>query len=168
MWATVDLHVLQAGSANTLRIIGTGAGGGSIGFLLPKSAQPIAVSSPTSSKKAGKKAAKKAATKTPATMAATLDGIVLRQPTNQMIKALNDSLPNEADKLDLTRFYTLDKEAKGGGSLSGIKIPKAGLRAAVLLTAPAKDNSFDTFSVVQEEDGKMVGGGTYVLRAAKQ
>jgi len=77
-------------------------------------------------------------------------------------------LPNEAGKLDLTRLYTLDKEARGSGEMHGVKIPKAGLRAAVLLTSPAKANSYDTFSVVQEEDGKIVGGSTYVIVASTQ
>ncbi len=92
----------------------------------------------------------------------------MRKPTDQMLKLLGERLPNEVEKLDLTRLYTLDKEAKEGGSVSGIKIPKDGLRVAVLLTTPTKANTFDTFSVVQEEDGKIVGGSTYVVRASKQ
>ena len=58
--------------------------------------------------------------------------------------------------------------AKGGGTISEIKVSKQGLRTGVLLTAPTKENTFDTFSVVQEVDGKVVGGSTYVVRASKQ
>ena len=83
-----------------------------------------------------------------------------------MIKSLKERLPDLAGKLDLTRLYSLNKEAKGGG-ISGVKIPKGGLRAAVLLTSPTKANTYDTFSVIQEEDGKVVGGSTYVIVASK-
>jgi hypothetical protein len=115
--------------------------------LLPKTAQP-----PTAASK---------------TAADNKPGELLRtKPTDQMIKSLKARLPDLAGKLDLTRLYSLNKEAKGGG-ISGIKIPKAGLRAAVLLTSPTKANAYDTFSVVQEEDGKLVGGSTYVIVASK-
>lgn len=155
LWTTLDFHSLEA-VVGGIKIVGTGTSGGSIGFLLPKSAQPTKPSSSKASKK------------TAAANINKLEGVTERKPTEAMIKALKDRFPDEAGKLDLTRLYALDKDAKGGGSISGIKIPKAGLRAAVLLTAPNKNNAFDTFSVVQEEDGKIVGGSTYVVVAAKQ
>jgi hypothetical protein len=156
LWTTLDFHSLE-GATGGIKIIGTGVNGGSIGFLLPKSAQP---SAPSSSKSSKKSAAAPNINK--------LEGVTERKPTDQMIKALKERLPDEAGNLDTTRLYALDKDAKGGGSISGIKIPKAGLRAAVLLTAPANNKAFDTFSVVQEEDGKIVGGSTYVVVAMKQ
>jgi hypothetical protein len=121
---------------------------------LPKTAQPAAAS--------------KSSNKSAAAAAANLDGLILRKPTDQMIKSLKNLLPNDAANFDLTRLYDLDKEAKGGGVVSGIKIPKGGLRVAVLLTAPSKPDALGTFTVVQEEDGKIVGGSTYVVHAAKQ
>jgi hypothetical protein len=154
-WATLDFHSLL-GAGSVIKIVGTGAAGGSIGFVLPKSAQPTSAAGAKGSKKST------AATET------KLEGIVVRKLTDQMIKSLRERLPNEAGKRDLTRLYALDKDAKGGGSISGTKIPKEGLRAAVLLTAPAKVGDFDTFSVVQEEEGKIVGGSTYVILASKQ
>ncbi|MDX6530254.1 MAG: hypothetical protein QOH41_2544 [Blastocatellia bacterium] len=157
MWTTLDLFSLS-GAANSIRAIGVGQSDGGVGFLLPKTAQPAASS----------KSSKKAGTKSAAAAAANLDGLVLKKPTDQMIKSLKELLPNDAANLDVTRLYDLDKGAKGGGVVSGIKIPKAGLRVAVLLTAPSKADAADTFSVVQEEDGKIVGGSTYVVRAAKQ
>ena len=150
LWATLDFHRLQE-PTSVIKVVGTGASGGSIGFVLPKSAQPT----PTASKSSKAAAANK------------LEGFQERKPTEQMIKSLKERLPDDAGKLDLTRLYALDKDAKGGGSISGIKIPKAGLRAAVLLTAPTKDKAFETFSVVQEEDGTIVGGSTYVIVASK-
>jgi hypothetical protein len=150
LWTTLDFFspgVVTSG----IKIIGASVSGGTIGFLLPKAAQPTTA--------AGKSSKKGAA-------AARPGDLVRRKPTDQMIKSLKDRLPDLAGKLDLTRLYVLDKETKGGG-ISGVKIPKAGLRAAVLLTAPNKANAYDTFSVVQEEDGKVVGGSTYVIVASK-
>lgn len=155
LWATLDFHSLQGLSA--IRVIGTRESGAGLGFLLPKSVAPPAGT------KSSKKAAKKAAATAP-----KLDGFVVSKTTDQMIKSLKELLPNEAAKFDLTRLYALDKQAKGGGVIPGIKIPKNGLRAAVLLTAPTKTDTFATFSVVQEESGKVVGGSTFVLRASKQ
>jgi photosystem II stability/assembly factor-like uncharacterized protein len=151
LWSTLDLFAL-ASAANSLRVIGLGQSDGSLGFLLPKSAQPTA-----SSKGSAKGAA----------APANIDGLVLRKPSDLMIKQLKERLPNDADKFDLSRLYEVDKE-KGGGLVSGIKIPKEGVRVAVLLTAPTKNETFSTFSVVQEADGKIVGGSTYIVRATKQ
>jgi len=156
-WTTLDFYSLVGLSA--IRVIGTGESGAGVGFLLPKSVAPPAGT--TSSKKAGKKA-------TASAVLTKLDGFVVSKTTDQMIKSLKERLPNDAEKFDLTRLYALDKQAKGGGVIPGIKIPKDGLRAAVLLTAPTKADTFATFSVVQEEDGKIVGGSTYVLCASKQ
>jgi hypothetical protein len=38
----------------------------------------------------------------------------------------------------------------------------------MLLTAPTKANTYDTFSVIQEQDGKIIGGSTYVIVALKE
>jgi hypothetical protein len=154
-WSTLNFFSAQATTAS-FKIIGSGVNGGSIGFLLPKAVKPPA-------------AVLKSSKKGLATAASTskLDSVVLRKPTDVMIKSLKERLPDEAGKLDLTRLYALDKNARGGGVISGINIPKGGVRAAVLLTAPAKAGGFDTFSVVQEENGKIVGGSTYVIRASK-
>jgi hypothetical protein len=161
MWTTLDFNATETGKLSAIRVIGTGLEKGSLGFLLPKAAQP---SASKSSKKAGaKKAAKKGAA---AALQIKLEGIVLRKASDQMVKSLKERLPEEADKYDVSRLYTLDK-GKGGGKLSDVKIPKAGLRAAILLTAPAQGTDFETFSVVQEEDGEIVGGSTYVIQPVK-
>jgi hypothetical protein len=152
LWTTLDFFSLS-GLTSGIKIVGTSASGGTVGFLLPKAAQPATTTAGKTSKKG-------------AAVAAEPGGLLRRKLTDQMIKSLKERLPDIAGKLDLTRLYTLDKGAKGGG-ISGVKIPKAGLRAAVVLTAPTKANTYDTFSVVQEEDGKVVGGSTYVIVASK-
>ena len=150
-WTTLDFFSL-GGATSGIKILRASANGGGVGFLLPKTAQPTTAASKTSKKGAA---------------ADNKPGDLLRsKPTDQMIKSLKARLPDLAGKLDLTRLYSLNKEAKGGG-ISGVKIPKAGLRAAVLLTSPTKANAYDTFSVVQEQDGKLVGGSTYVIVASK-
>ncbi|HMJ26524.1 MAG TPA: hypothetical protein VK475_11870, partial [Pyrinomonadaceae bacterium] len=95
-----------------------------------------------------------------------VDGLTFKKAPDLMIKSLKERLPNDADKYAVSRLYELDK-TKGGGTLSGIKVPKEGLRVAVLLTAPTKTDAVSTFSVVQEVDGQLVGGSTYVVRALK-
>jgi hypothetical protein len=60
----------------------------------------------------------------------------------------------------------LNKEAKGGG-ISGVKIPKAGLRAAVLLNISDEDERVRHFLSHTGGDGKLVGGSTYVIVASK-
>lgn len=151
-WTALDFFS-PSGATNGIRVLGTSASGGTISFLLPKGAQPT-----TSASKSSKKAA--AAENKPGEL-------LRRKPTDQMIKSLKERLPDVANKLDLTRLYSLNPEVKGGGGISGVKIPEAGMRAAVLLTAPTKANAYDTFSVVQDEDGKIVGGSTYVIVASK-
>jgi hypothetical protein len=60
--------------------------------------------------------------------------------------------------------------AKGerGGKLVSIKTPKAGLSALLVLGSPARSKGVATFSVVQEEESRVVGGNTFVLRAQRQ
>ncbi|MBD0325975.1 MAG: hypothetical protein ICV68_06075, partial [Pyrinomonadaceae bacterium] len=158
-WATLDFNATEPGKLSAIRIIVTGLEKGSLGFLLPKSAQMAASKS---SKKAGtKKAAKKSMAAAP-----KIEGIVVRKASEQVIKSLKERLPEEADKYDLSRLYTLEK-GKGGGKLSDVKIPKGGLRAAVLLTASTQTTDFETFSIVQEENGEIIGGSTYVIRPEK-
>lgn len=160
-WTTLDFNTLQTRTSSVIRVIGLERGGSNLRFLMPKSAQPSLASASKGSKKAAKKGA--AAATQP-----RLDGLVLRKPTDQIVKSLKKRLPSEAEKLDLTRLYALDIKKKGGGTISGIKIPKGGMRVAVLLTAPSRGSDFATFSVVQEQDGETVGGSTYVVRPVKR
>ncbi|HEX8000642.1 MAG TPA: hypothetical protein VF528_19840 [Pyrinomonadaceae bacterium] len=160
-WTTLDFNPTGTGKLSAIRVVGTGLEKGSLGFLLPESAQTTLSRSlkKTGKKKAAKKSADAAAASGP-------EGISVRRASEQMIKLLKEHLPDEAGKYDLTRLYTLEK-GKGGGKLSGVKIPKGGLRAAVVLTAPMRGTDFETFSVVQEEDGEIIGGSTYVIRPEK-
>jgi photosystem II stability/assembly factor-like uncharacterized protein len=165
MWTTLNFNATESGKLGAIRVIGLDAGKGDIGLLLPKSAQPTTAASKSSKKSAAKKGA--ASKGFSIESALKLDGLLLRKVPDNLVKSLKEHLPEEADKYDVTRLYTLDKAAKGGGRLSEVKIPKAGLRAAIVLTAPAQGNDSDSFSVVQEEDGEIVGGSTYVVTATK-
>ena len=138
--------------------------------MLPKSLQPATPAAGSkAAKAAAKKGAKKSATKiSAASLQPKLEGLLRRKPSSALIKSLKERLPDDADKFDLTQIYSLDKEMKTGGTIANLKIPKGGARAAVLLTAPEKANDFVTFTVVQMDDGQVVGGNTYVVRAAKK
>ncbi|HEX8458587.1 MAG TPA: hypothetical protein VF656_14910 [Pyrinomonadaceae bacterium] len=161
LWTTLDFHAAQgvATTAN-IRVLGDNTGGGSLGFLLPKAAISTSAAS-----KGGTKASKKGAAK--GAPAVKFDNFVERKLSDQLIKSLKDRLPADASKFDLTRLYVLDTQQRGGGRIAEVKIPKGGLRAAVLLTAPTQTNDFNTYSVVQEENGEVVGGNTFVVRGVK-
>jgi photosystem II stability/assembly factor-like uncharacterized protein len=166
MWTTLDLNAVEGGKSSAIRVIGSGAGGGSVGFLLPKSIRFAGVAEAVV--RGARKGARKGAQGALANLRTRLDGFVARRASAQLVKSLKDALPVEAARLDLTRLYVLDKEARGGGRIAEFNIPKGGLRAAVLLTAPAQGGDFSTFTVVQEQDGDTVGGSTYVVRPQKK
>jgi hypothetical protein len=160
IWATLDFNALTH-VASSIKIIGTGSVSGTLAFLLPKSLQLPRAAATKSSKKASRK------TPPPPALTLKLEGFTTRKPTDQLVKSLKEQLPNDAEKFDLTRLYELQKEARGNGSISELTIPKVGLRSAVLLTAPSQAGDSTKFSVVQEQDGQIVGGNTYVVRAVQ-
>ena len=83
-----------------------------------------------------------------------------------MLKSLKERFGAELEKYDISNMYALASEDKGG-MLAGINIPKTGLNALLALSAPAKPKGIATLNIVQEEDGRIVGGNTFVLRALK-
>lgn len=64
------------------------------------------------------------------------------------------------------RFFKLDRVDRGG-TLAGVPIPKAGLKATLTFTRPAAGGPDATITVKQVEGGRVVGGNTFVLRAPK-
>jgi len=97
----------------------------------------------------------------------THEGWSLRKPTDAILKKLKQRFGSDLQKYDTSVIYMLTNGEKGG-QLVGIKTSKAGLNALLALGSPAHAKGVATFSVVQEEDGRVVGGNTFVLRAQKQ
>jgi hypothetical protein len=136
--------------------VGTGVSGANVGLVLPKSVQPTAATSGPGSKKSAKKSGAK------------FEGLMVRKTSKKLVKSLKEQLPDLSQKLDSTRLYELDQQTKAGGRITQVKLPKEGLRTAVLLTAPDKEDALAKFTVMQEENDNIVGGSTYVISTSKK
>jgi hypothetical protein len=94
-------------------------------------------------------------------------GITVKKPTAAELAALREKSSKDLSKYDVTRQYTL-ASLKKAGVLSGVTVPKEGLRALLLIAAP-KTGAMQ-FSVVQEETQpgapagtvRIVGGSTFI------
>jgi photosystem II stability/assembly factor-like uncharacterized protein len=95
-------------------------------------------------------------------------GITVKMPTVAELAALREKFSKDLSSYDVTRQYTL-ASLKEAGVLSGVTVPKGGLRALLLITAP-KTGAVQ-FSVIQEETQpggrvgrtRIVGGSTFVV-----
>jgi len=97
----------------------------------------------------------------------THEGWTLRKPTHAILKKLKQRFGSGLKKYETSVIYMLAKGERGG-KLVSIKTPKAGLSALLVLGSPARSKGVATFSVVQEEESRVVGGNTFVLRAQRQ
>ncbi len=97
-----------------------------------------------------------------------LRGFARTRPSATVLRALRGQRPGEIEGWDLTRLYTLDSRA-GGGSLVDVPVPKAGLKILLVVTAPSRIRQEPfKFTVVQEEEGQIVGGSTFVVRTLRR
>ncbi len=128
--------------AQTIKVLPSKLGGWSLGLMFPKQSSRSGI-------------------------VQTHDGWTLRKPTDAILKKLKQRFGSDLEKYDTSVIYTLTDGEKGG-QLMGIKTPKAGLNALLVLGSPARAKGVPTFTIVQEEDGRVVGGNTFVLRARKQ
>jgi hypothetical protein len=94
------------------------------------------------------------------------DGWEVRKPAAAVLAALRGRLGAEVAQYDMTRHLVLSSPGKGG-LLTGAAVPKDGLPAVLVFGAPPRTTrrAAATFTIVQEEDGRVVGGSTYVLRS---
>jgi hypothetical protein len=128
--------------AQTIQVLPSKLGGWSLGLMFPKQSSRSGI-------------------------VQTHEGWTLRKPTDAILKKLKQRFGSDLEKYDTSVIYTLTNGEKGG-QLVGIKTAKAGLNALLVLGSPARTKGVPTFTVVQEEDGRVVGGNTFVLRAPKQ
>src|SRR5262249_51534830 len=122
----------------TIKVVNSTAGKWTLGLLFPKS-----VKEPT------------------------LTGVTRKKPTQAMLAALKARVGKEIDSLDTTRLFVVD-DLKKGAMFAGVKVPKGGLRALMLLVPPATAASDGQVAILQEEGGTVVGGSTFVLRTARK
>jgi hypothetical protein len=91
-------------------------------------------------------------------------GWTKRAPTKPVLDYLKERYAGDLGKYDTSVAYMIDEPEKGA-QLLGVALPKAGLNALIVFTAPARMKAAAaTLNVVQEEDGRVVGGNTFVLR----
>jgi photosystem II stability/assembly factor-like uncharacterized protein len=93
-------------------------------------------------------------------------GWTLRKPTNPILKNLKQRFGSDLEKYDTSVIYTLANDEQGG-RLAGIETPKTGLTALLVLSSPANAKGVPTFTIVQEENRRVVGGNTFVPRTRK-
>jgi photosystem II stability/assembly factor-like uncharacterized protein len=89
-------------------------------------------------------------------------GWTKRALTATVLNYLKERYAHGLDTYDTTAVYTLDDPDKGA-QFAGIKVPKPGLNVLIVFTAPARARAAATLNVVQEEDGRVIGGNTFVL-----
>jgi hypothetical protein len=81
----------------------------------------------------------------------THEGWTLRKPAGAILKKLKQRFGTDLQKYDTSVIYTLTNGEKGG-QLVGIKTPKAGLNALLVLGSPRRAKRVPTFTLVQEEE----------------
>jgi hypothetical protein len=92
-------------------------------------------------------------------------GFTVAKPPAAMIAALTSSVPN-LSAFDTSQIYQLEAGATEA-ALTGLTLPAAGLQTLVVVTVPAGTAAgSSTFTWLQQEAGRIVGGSTYVVRVA--
>ena len=133
------------GNNATVRFVPGKLNGWTVGLMLPRTLQ----------------------TGIPGNAEAKAAGWLLIKPSVATLKILKDRFGAAAlDEYDQSRVYTVEKADKGA-ALTNLKILKAGLRAILVLTSPSSSKDPVSVSILQEENGQLVGGSTFVLRNKK-
>ncbi len=144
--------------AQAIRVLPTKARGWSINLMMPKT---LTVGAPAHPNAASKKSSKKAAA-----AVAPLVAFTIKKPTAKMLQAFKGRFEEVLNDYDTTRLYNL-KDLSAGGTISGLKVPKRGLQAIVVIEADAGAEKEATFDIIQQEGETIIGGNTFILRAAK-
>ncbi len=137
-WFTVDFNAVSA-ATSSIRILGTGT-------------TKFAVALPQA-RVAGKRRSVRSAGSS-----AKTEGLRSAKATQRQAEKLKQSLGDQAASYDTNAILF----SQGRSALiSGLKLPKGGLRAAFsVVDVPSQP---ETITIVQEEDGKVVGGFTIVV-----
>jgi hypothetical protein len=96
-----------------------------------------------------------------------LRGFTKRKPTVALLKALEQKAGKEIQRFDTTALYLLSG-TEHGGELANLRLLKGGLQAMLLLIAPRVSGPDGTLEIVQEQQGVLLGGSTFILHTAKR
>jgi hypothetical protein len=148
-----------SGKKSTVRIPPSSVKDWKIGMILPKTHAAV-----IDGKVAGR--AKRARGAAAAAAAVNSQGWQSSAPSRALLKTLDESFGKELKEYDVSKVYNLSDPAKGA-AIQNFAASKSGTTVLLILTAPEKLQEPATFHIVQEEDGHIVGGNTFVLRARK-
>jgi len=96
-----------------------------------------------------------------------LEGIVRAESNAKELEALQSKIGAKSEQYDTTALYKVESLAVGA-RIAGVSIPSDGLEAMVMLIPPPRDTADANISIVQETEGTVVGGSTFVLRLVKR
>jgi photosystem II stability/assembly factor-like uncharacterized protein len=93
-----------------------------------------------------------------------LEGIVRATPTAKELKALTSKFGGQIEQYyDTTALYTVENLTVGA-RVAGVSLPSNGLQVMVMFAPRSEDTADANISIVQETEGIVVGGSTFVLR----
>jgi photosystem II stability/assembly factor-like uncharacterized protein len=144
-WATLDFFAATAAGVANIQLV-PGPDVGDVDLVFPKAVKIPNVQAAAAGRR-------RAAAPLPRA------GLVERKLTGKEAEELKGKLGDQASKYDLTRAVSAPKGQ--AARIVGLKIPAGGIRSAIHIAPPARGESWLT--VVQEEDGQIVGGSTYVF-----
>jgi len=93
-----------------------------------------------------------------------LDQVVSTRPSSAMLQALTARIgAGESAKYDTTALYTADNPA-AGTQIANVTLPQGELSVMLLLLPPPTATAAGKMSILQEVNGVVVGGSTFILR----
>jgi hypothetical protein len=147
-----------SGTKSTVRIQPSAAKGWSIAMVLPKTHATALEAKATGGTRSPRGAA--------AAAAVTSQGWQSSTPTRTLLKTLDERFGTELKDYDTSKVHSLSDPAKGA-TIQNFAASKSGTTVLLLLTAPERAQEGARVHVVQEEEGQIVGGNTFVLRVQK-
>jgi photosystem II stability/assembly factor-like uncharacterized protein len=102
-----------------------------------------------------------------AAAAAISQGWQSATPTKTLLKMLGERFGSELKNYDTSKLHSLRDLVKGA-LIEKFAAAKSGTPILLLLTAPQRVQEAAKLHVIQEEDGQIVGGNTFVLQVKKR
>jgi len=92
-----------------------------------------------------------------------LEGIVRSTPTTNELKALTSQFRANTEPYDTKTLYRVENLTEGARMVD-VSLPNDGLQALLMVAPRSEDTADANISIVQETEGIIVGGSTFVLR----
>jgi hypothetical protein len=155
-WFTLDFHPSSATSA-TVRLE-AGPGVGDVAIVFPKSVKIGGPAAGASSKRRGTAVGTGVAAPRP-----NIEGFVVKPVGARDAARLKEQLGDAASKYDLTSMFVVPKGQ--AGRFAALQLPPGGARALVNISASTEPQSWINW--IQESNGEIVGGNSYIIVQSK-